>query len=350
MPDLTKLNATQIVYRGILQQILPYLSDQQLDVLLSSIDQSITPPLNVDATNTPSLIVNVGPAIVSNSESNRNKSIPFINNVIPTFNGGTITFPTSDGGNIVCSPGSSVALTLPSGEYCKVLLSLDPSGNLEALAGVPAGSSSSAVLPVPNASALPFAYILLFNNSGTIQNVTQNNIFQLEGSGGGGGAGGVAQEISLTIGTVSQIVTFPTAQSSASYVIIPAITNTIDSLVEFIPVTIVNKTTTSFTAEWNAPLPSSNYKLDYLVGPGITEQVGEAIVNMGDTSATITIPLPMASVGYVVTPNLVNYTDPVPSFLPITVTNKALSSFTVKWNTPISTANYRVAWQIATFQ
>ena len=70
-----ELDARQIEYRGILQQLFPYVAGETLDILLASINADLTVPLRVDATSTPSLVVDIGPAIVSNPESNRNSNL-----------------------------------------------------------------------------------------------------------------------------------------------------------------------------------------------------------------------------------------------------------------------------------
>ncbi len=350
MPTL--FNARQSVYRGILQELFPYVTDQTLDILLASINADLTPPLKVDASNPASLIINVGPAIVPNPESNRNKSISFINNVIPTFTSGTVTFPSANGGTISTSTGQTYVLTLPSGDYAQALLSLDTSGNLLVKVGTPSATLSGAAVPSPLSNSLPFAYVTLFNSGGTVQNIVQNQIYQFVGGGGsGGGGGGVAQEVALVSGNSSQVITFPLAQASANYVVLAQIVNETDTNPEYIPVTITNKTTTGFTASWNTPLPTSNYLLDYLIPPGITqEQAGEAVVGSGVTSLTVTMPIALSSTAYVVVATLVDLTDSNPQFQPVTITNKTNSTFTVSWNAPTGTGNYLIDWQLASYQ
>lgn len=344
-------DARQTEYRGILQQLFPNVAGQTLDILLASINADLTVPLRVDATSTPSLVVDVGPAIVSNPESNRNKSISFINNVIPSFISGTVTFPSASGGNITTSTGGSTLLTLPANEYVQVLLSMDQSGNLIASPGTPNAVEANAQVPVPTNSTLPFAYVTLFNNAGTISNVTQSNIYQFVGGGGsGGGSGGVANEVSLSQGLTSVNVVFAVPQGSNNYVVNAQLVNLIDADPEFQPITITNKLNTGFTATWNMSLDTANYKLDYLVGAGTIELVGEQPLTTGQITTTVTLNIPQASTNYVVSAEMANYTDASPQFQPITVTNKTLTTFSVTWNMPVDTNNYRVAWQLAGFQ
>lgn len=346
-----ELDVRQAEYRGILQQLFPYVAGKTLDILLASINADLTVPLRVDATSSPSLVVNVGPAIVANPESNRNKSISFINNIVPSFASGTVTFPSASGGNITTSTGGSSLLTLPANQYVQVLLSMDQSANLIASPGTPNAVQANAQVPVPSNSTLPFAYVTLFNNAGTIANVTQANIYQFAGGGGsGGGSGGVANEVALTQGLTSIAVVFAVPQGSNNYVVNAQLVNLIDSDPEFQPITITNKLNTGFTATWNMPIDTANYKLDYLVGAGTIELVGEQPVTTGQLTTTITLNIPQASTNYVVNAQLANYTDANPEFQPVTVTDKTLTTFSVTWNMPIDTNNYRVAWQLAGYQ
>src|ERR1700676_1523087 len=125
MAGFKPFSASQTVSRDILQELYPFASGQHLDTLLKSINAETTAPLNVEASNPNSLIVNVGPAIVVNSIAGRNKSISQIQSTIPTFTSGTVTFPSSDGGTIVVSPGTNTALNCPNNNYVQILFSLD---------------------------------------------------------------------------------------------------------------------------------------------------------------------------------------------------------------------------------
>jgi len=163
----------------------------ELDNLLDSIDLELTPPLKLDASNPANLTINVGAAIVTNTETNRNRTIPHVGSLLPNdFTSGTVVFPSSSGGNITITPGNDSILTVPSNEYVSVLLYLDPNGDLNVLVGESnAVEADASVLPPPT-NTLPIGYVTLFNNAGTIDNVEQTKIFQFgTGAGGGGGAG-----------------------------------------------------------------------------------------------------------------------------------------------------------------
>jgi len=345
------IDVRQSVNRSVLQALFPWVGSKTLDVLMTSINYGLTPPFQVDAQNTPSLVVNVGASTIANSESNRNNTAQFIGSVLPSFSGGTVTFPSASGGNVTTSTGGSTPLTLASGDYCAVLLFIDQSNNLGAAVGAAAASPSLVVVPPPQANTFPFAYVVVHNLGGTIQNITQNTIYQLVGgSGGGSSGGGAADEMALTSGSTSVTVTFATPRSDTSYGVVCQLVNLVDGSPEFQPLTITAKTIDGFTVSWNSPLPNNNYALDWIVGPGVAEQIGEFLVSSSATSATISPPIAFTSTNYVVVATMADYVDSNPQFQPLTVTSKTLSSFTVSWNAPTQTANYRISWQAAAYQ
>jgi len=344
--------ANQTISRDLLQQIFPYLSGQQLDTLLKSIDKDLQAPLRVDASSTPDLVVTIGPAIVNNTISGRQKSIPHIQNAIPAFTSGTITFPSLNGGNITVSPGSNTTLTCPPNEYIKVLISLDSSGDLIVTQGVSDLAEANAIVPAPVANTLPVAYISLFNNAGIVQSVVQNKIFQF-GGGGGGGSGsiqaGFAQEIAIPDAVQSVAVNFPSALPGTNYVIQAQFVNITDINPQFQDIIITNKTINGFTANWNAPTDSANYLLSYIV-PVVQEHTGEK--EIPDTADTLVISLPYTYAGtnYTIVATMVNIIDPNPQFQAVIVTAKTNLTFTVSWNSPVDSANYRLGFHVAQFQ
>lgn len=352
MSGTTKINANQIVDRDILQQIFPYVSDQLLDTLLRSIDKDLTVPLRADASSTPNLVVSIGPAIVNNTVSGRQQSIPHIQNLLPVFTSGSVTFPSADGGTIVVSPGSNLTLNCPSNQYVKILISLDSTGNLIVTQGASNAVEASALVPFPVSNTLPICYVSLFNSLGTITNVQQNKIFQF-GGGGGSGSGtpqsGFAQDIALGAGATSFVATFPTPLPGVNYVVLAGFTNILDPTPQFQEITITAKTTNGFTATWNAPTDSANYVLSYIV-PVVQMNSGERPVNLADTSIVIALPVGLAGTNYVVVAGFVNLVDSGPQFQPIEVVSKTALDFTLRWNSPTDSANYRIAYHVAQYQ
>jgi hypothetical protein len=186
----TKINSRQIISSDLLQQLVPNLSGQELDDLLRAINSDLTSLLRLEAANPNSLVVNVGPGVVSNAVSGRNRSIPHINKVIPNFTSGTITFPAASGGTITVSPGTNITLTVSNNNFIKATVYLDATGGLGIVLGTENASEASATVSPAPSKTLPVGYITLFNNAGTIQNVAQNKIYQFAaGAGGGSGTG-----------------------------------------------------------------------------------------------------------------------------------------------------------------
>lgn len=344
-------DARLLVARDLLSQLFPTASGQQLDLLLRSIDKDLQVPLRADASISPNLIVTIGSAEVNNTVSGRQRSIPHIVSAIPIFTGGTVTFPAANGGNITPSAGSPVNLICPIGNFVKVLISLDSTGNLVISQGAASGTEAGALVPPPVSNTLAICFVSIFNNSGTIQPIAQNKIFQLTGGGGGGGTPetGFAQEPAVTMGVSTFTVVFPSTLPDVNYVPQVALVNYVDPTPQFQEVVVVNKTTTGFTAIWNAPTDSANYQLAYLV-PTIQEQVGEKDVPVSVDTITIALPIDLTANNYVVIAQLVNYSGDSPQFQPAITTVKTNTDFTVSWNAPTDSANYKIAYRVAVIQ
>lgn len=206
----TVTDSRQIILRQFLEQIgnrthhdgtsdAKPANVSELDNLLASIDLDLTPPLRLDASNPVDLTVSVGSGIVTNTETNRNRSIPHVGSLLPNFASGTVTFPSTSGGTITCTPGNNNTLTVPSNEYIKVLIYLDANGDLNVLPGVSNAVEADATVLPPPTNTLPIGYVTLFNNAGTIDNVEQAKIYQFgTGAGGGGGAGNANEFVETT--------------------------------------------------------------------------------------------------------------------------------------------------------
>ena len=343
---ITNLDIRQSVYRNILQHLFPYLPGQTVDLILESIDSDLTSPLEVTATSTPSLVVNIGPSVVSNPESSRNRSVSFVNSVIPQFTSGTVTVPSSDGGTITASTGATLILNLPVGNYVQLLLALDTSGNIQMVLGSPNPTLTSAAVPTPLVNTLPFAYVTLYNNSGTVQNITQSAIFQITGEfippapSAGTGPGWTAKEIALGSGLTEYTYFFPTPQVDNSYVPFAIMENLTDANPQFQQIEITAKTTTSFTVQWNMPLDTANYILSLIVPPKdfsvALTSIGSGLISFNDPT-----PLIQPSITYPTIAIFQNTVDLTPRFQTIVATNKTTSTVTLSWNDITDSANYQ---------
>jgi hypothetical protein len=189
----TKFDARQVISRDTLNR-LALASGTELDDLLRSINAEATPPLHLFASSTPNLVLNVGSINVQNPLTLRNRTIPHIGSLLPTFTSGTITFPASNGGTITVSPGTNGTLVCPSNQYVKVTIYLTSIGNMGVVVGAAnAVEASATVLPAPSGT-FEIGYVSIFNNAGTIANITDTKIFQMVGGGGSGSGTGNANE------------------------------------------------------------------------------------------------------------------------------------------------------------
>lgn len=351
MSTFTKPSAKQIESRDLLSTLAPYIAKPLLDALLRSINAEVQAPCRLDASSTPNLVVAVQSSQVSNPTSNRQHSIGHVGNSVPVFTSGTITFPASNGGNIVPSVGSSIVLNCPVGQYAKVLVSIDSGANLVLTMGVADSVEANALVPAAVPTANPVGWIGVHNTGGTIDNIIQSKIVQFMGSGGGGSSAstGYAQEVSIPAAATSLVVTFPAALPSSAYVVLPQMVNTVDGTPDFQPLTITAKTAAGFTVTWNAPTDTANYKLAYIT-PAVQEAVGEVLVPLAADNLVVTLPIALAGVNYSVIANLVNLVDGAPQFQPVTIVAKTATTFTVRWNAPTDTSAYRLAFHVAEFQ
>jgi hypothetical protein len=190
---ITKFDARQVISRDTLNR-LALASGTELDDLLRSLNAEATPPLHMFATATPNLVLNIGSIKVQNPVTLRNRTIPHIGGLLPAFTSGTITFPASTGGTITVSPGNNGILTCPPNEYVKVTIYLTAIGNLGVVVGASNAVEASAPVPPAPSGTFKIGYVSIFNNAGTIENITNTSIFQMVGGGGGGSGSGNANE------------------------------------------------------------------------------------------------------------------------------------------------------------
>jgi hypothetical protein len=191
----TKLDARQIISRDTLDQ-LANSAGKELDDLLRSINEEVTPPLQLHADTGANRIIKIEDYTVSNPETGRKKSIPPISNILPT--GITfpisITFPATSGGTIsisgtTFSGGGTPTLTVSSGNFIKVGFNLDATGAITLTFGTEGGSPTTATAPATVDGTHAIGFVVLQNSAGTIGSVVNGNIYQYVGGGTGGGSG-----------------------------------------------------------------------------------------------------------------------------------------------------------------
>lgn len=193
----TKVNSRQVVIRTYLSMIANKAnfntdSYTELDNLLIATNDQLQPPFEMLPTDPVTRTVNVGPSKVSNSETSiRHASFP-TNSVFSLFSGGSVTFPTTNGGTITGTNFNGAPIVnCPSGQYELVLIDYNPNlDQLEAVPGVPAASEDLAPFPSVDSTKIHVGIVVLHNTGGTIDVIGGNRLVQFAGSAGSGGGGG----------------------------------------------------------------------------------------------------------------------------------------------------------------
>lgn len=70
-------------------------------------------------------------------------------------------------------------------------------------------------------------------------------------------------EVAVPAGSTSLLVTLSIPFTSTSYAVMAMLQDTVDGFPQFQPITVIAKTNTTFTVNWNAPTDSPNYVLTY---------------------------------------------------------------------------------------
>jgi len=187
----TKTDIRQFISRDTLDQ-LKLLSGEQLDSLMRSTNTELTPPLRLDASNPADLVINVGGSVVSNTENDRKRLVAPIDEAYPTFNGGTITIPSSGSGAVTVTNGNNTTLALTSNFYIRGLIYIDSSYDLNILFGTESATENTANIPEPPARTRAAGFVTLYNNGGTVDAIEQEKLFQFGAGGAGGSASGTA--------------------------------------------------------------------------------------------------------------------------------------------------------------
>jgi hypothetical protein len=215
----------------VLQDQIDSATVTQMDSVLASVNNELTPPGRLIAASTPSLVVTVGSGSIVNPNTSKSRVLPFINNAPVSFTGGTITFPSTSG-TITVSPGTNATITIGASQFVAVLVQLNVSGQLNLVVGTAAGSLGAVVIPSGSTTSLSLGYIIVQSNgSSVIQNVTNAMLYQFVGGGGSGsGTSGTGDDLdalqyqsdvtelfSNSPTAAASLSTVDTTQSNATY-------------------------------------------------------------------------------------------------------------------------------------
>jgi hypothetical protein len=360
MPLNTRPDSRQIVQRGNLSRISPANSTQ--DTVNSNINQEFDYPLRPYASSpTPDAQLNFSDSVVAAADGGNKVVAPIANQVFDALSGLFINFQTQ-----AVSNAADFDITWPGtnnvGQFRRVGLSLIDTGKI--LVNFSAEFASQGALPDPGTlltNGNPIGYVDLectnvagyFKTAGSATNVIEDEgIFRIAPGSGSAGAtanAGIVAEASIGSAQTSLSVVFGSPLTGSNYVVMATMVNTVDGSVDYQPITVTAKSASGFTAKWNAPTDSANYKLAYII-PNAQLATTEEPVGAGQTSVTVNLPVVRPNTNYVVVAMLVDLVDGSPQFQPVIITAKTTTTFTAKWNGPTDSANYRLAFFVADFQ
>lgn len=199
----TRSDARQIISRDFLDQVLataPGPTGKELDDVLRSINEELTPPFRMMPSNPNDLVITVENINVINPETSRNRTIPPINNLLPTFTSATVTLGGTGAGNATPSVGSALALGMSASQFMRIGINIDALGSITLTKGTPGASLAAATTP-PTVSGLFWVghFVARTNGSNVTQVIRNQDTYQYVGGGGGGGGAGDTTEIVETI-------------------------------------------------------------------------------------------------------------------------------------------------------
>ena len=166
-----------------------------LDRLLQTINEELTPPFPMSESSPADLVLNIGAISKTNTETDITHITPPISGLLPNFTGATVTFPSTSGGNAVPSAGDSLAINITAGNFLKVGISVDATGDIVLQTGVEGATEAAATAPPLASGTHAVGYVVLQNIAGTIQNIENTRIYQYVGGGAGGSGTGDASGV-----------------------------------------------------------------------------------------------------------------------------------------------------------
>ena len=150
----------------------------------------------------------------------------------------------------------------------------------------------------------------------------------------------------LTSGSDTYKVTFTIPLSSSDYSIGTSMFNNIDTPPSMYQFIVTDRDTTGFTMQFNSPIDSTNYSVDWSVYDTTASDVS-ALYNIpnGVDWTTVDIPEQLNDI-YSLSLTMINTVDVNPSIYSYVTIQKNTNNFTVKFSSPIDSTNYYLAWAI----
>lgn len=153
-----------------------------------------------------------------------------------------------------------------------------------------------------------------------------------------------ADTVPIVAGSISKAVTFNSPMPNATYGIRAVLLNDNEDNPQIQEVVITSLSQAGFTALWPAATDSHNYVLSYVAQAvdAMSDKAGQFTLSNGVNSAVVTIP--SISGIYAVVPQLINTVDTNPQIMPMIITAKAATSFSVLFSGSLDSANYKLGW------
>lgn len=352
MADFPKTK--RIIHRLALA-VLGKVANTDQEAVNSAIDIELDVPLRLYANLIPDSKLYIKSTLIDSADGG-NKTVSSLDNVVPSLVDSWIDFQAQTFSSL------AINITFPTstvGMYRRCVFSLTSNNVLTAAFSVEAASVGALANPgglfLPDAIQVGWVDLIAthtagrFKTANSASNLIENaDIYRVQAGGGGSSAAGIAQEVAIPNGATTLTVVFPFALPTTNYVPSVQMINLLDANPQFQSPVVTNKTLTGFTVQWNSPTDSGNYLIDYLV-PRVQIQQGELLLSNGVDNATITLPITLDNTNYAIIAQLVNYVDPSPQLQTVVVTTKAAGQFIGKWNDPVDSGNYKLAYQIAYF-
>ena len=148
--------------------------------------------------------------------------------------------------------------------------------------------------------------------------------------------------VGLNAGDLSAIVNFTSAKDTTSPILISLETS--DSMAMQYLYEVTNRTINGFTVRFSSPIITNNYILNWII-PTNTNSGIEPLSN-GINETTIVFPNATLNDMNAVVGSIVNVADATSSMYPFQVIEKSITSFKVKFSSPIDSNNYYFSWSV----
>jgi hypothetical protein len=147
----------------------------------------------------------------------------------------------------------------------------------------------------------------------------------------------------LSTGDMSTTVNFTSPKDTTSPILI-ALETTDTTSVSQISYEITGRTINGFTVRFSHPMPTNNYILNWIIPTNVNSGI-EPLPN-GLDEVTVVFPNPTLNEMNAVVSSIVNIADATSSIYPFQVIEKTITSFKVKFASPIDSNNYYFSWYV----